>query len=231
MRSLAGRHTLVVLLAAAGGVGCSRAAQDPRGASSAGQPATVTAGAGLPREKLTRPDRERWRAVLGWPEACESAYQSSQASDDPGLQFHPLAPGISLVQVLCAAGSYQPSWVYLRFDERASPPAIDLLRFPAYETEDGTTVAAVERSEVWGEPSWSAATQELSLLNIVRQTGDCGIWTRYRLSADEAAAGPLVVEARALLPCPARPADPAVSIEGQPPPGWTPIVRTAAKAP
>jgi hypothetical protein len=75
-------------------------------------------------------DRDLWRSVLAWPASCEEAFQTSRASDDGGLAFHELAPGLSVVEVLCAAGSYQPSHVYVRFDERGSSREATLLSFP-----------------------------------------------------------------------------------------------------
>ena len=215
------RQLLLLMVLAGAGAACSRAPEDSR---------AVPAAAPLPRANLTRLDRERWRAVLAWPDACESAFQTSHAADDPGLTFTTLTPGVAIVQVLCAAGAYQPSWVYVQLDERRVPPSASVLRFPVYETEDGTAITSTEQSEVWGEPTWSAAARELSVLNIVRQTGDCGIWTRYRLPSDDTATRPVVVEARALLPCPARPRERAVSADGQPPLDWTPIAPPVPKA-
>lgn len=172
---------------------------------------------------LSRTDRERWRQIAAWPEECESAFQASVASSDAGLVFHELADGRFLLQVLCAAGAYQPSHVFLSLDERAAPPVAALLKLPIYQSEDGRSIARTMEAEIFGEPTWLPDSRELTILSLARQTGDCGVWTKYRFTAQDDAVRPAVVEARALLPCPARLRDRAVSIQGQPPNGWKPI--------
>lgn len=175
---------------------------------------------GLPRAgAIGVSDRARWRPVLQWPESCEEAFQASRAGEDGGMAFHTLGPGLWTVEVLCAAGSYQPSHVFLRFDERGSSPMATLLEFPVYESEDGQRVTQRMESELFGETTFSADGRTLSLLSLARQLGDCGTWTRYRVSTER----PKLVAAAARLPCGAAPGDAVDWKEGAAPPGWRPL--------
>jgi hypothetical protein len=176
----------------------------------------------LPRSNLSLSDRARWRSILKWPDDCETAFQSSHAGSDPGLIFHEVAPQLTIVAILCAAGSYQSSATMVRLDERGSAPAAATLRFPVYETADGATVTNTESAEIWGEIAIDSAPPVVTVLNLARQTADCGIWTRY----DIAGANPVVTEARARLPCPER-ARPAIRSDPHHPPiGWRRIRNT-----
>ena len=177
-------------------------------------------GLNLPprRAELTLDDRAAWKAALDWPADCEDAFQASRVSDDAGLVFHQLAANISLVEVLCALGSYQPSSVFIMLDERAAPRA-EALTFRAYRSEDGETVERFDTSELWGEPTVLSSQQELTMLNLSRQIGDCGIWTRYSLRDGT----PRVLDVRGQLPCPSTPGRRAISESGGPPAEWKEI--------
>jgi hypothetical protein len=170
----------------------------------------------LPRVNLTLSDRAAWREILKWPEDCETAFEQSRPSDDPGLGFHRLADGLSLVEVLCAAGAYQPSFRYFRLDESPPRPTARALSLPTYESADGTTLARALTTEVWGEPVFLPKTRQLIILSLARQTGDCGTWARYAFPAGE----PRLEEMRARYPCPEPPEEPVQTATRQPPPGW-----------
>src|SRR5688572_21512037 len=71
-------------------------------------------------------DRAAWRTALGWPDSCEQAFASTHAGEDGGLAINVVAPGVSLVEVLCAAGAYQPSHVYVRYNEQGASPIATL---------------------------------------------------------------------------------------------------------
>lgn len=167
-------------------------------------------------DPLTVADRQAWRAVLGWPDSCEEAFQMSRASDDGGLTFHAVSAGVSTVAILCAAGSYQPSHLFLRFDERGSSPEARLLEFPVPQSEDGRTVTRATETELAGEVVFSPDGHMLSVLSLARQLGDCGIWSRYAVATDH----PKLTAAAAKLPCPATPGDPAAPVNGEAPGGW-----------
>lgn len=176
--------------------------------------------AGLKRSgPLTVADRGAWRPVLKWPESCEESFQMSRASDDGGLAFHELDAGISTVEVLCAAGAYQPSHVFLRFDERGSSPDITVIEFPVLQSEDGRTITQSTETELYGETAFSADGRGLSILSVARQIGDCGIWTRYTMGADR----PRLSAAAARLPCPTAPGTAADWSGGNAPTGWRPL--------
>jgi hypothetical protein len=173
----------------------------------------------LPRSDLTLKDRSEWRALLKWPDSCEEAFQRSRAGDDGGLEFSRLPDGISLVSVLCASGSYQPSLVYIRLDDRQTPPDARVLRFPTYQSPDGTTLERVETAEIWGEPTIFAKEHRMAVLNLSRQTGDCGIWSRYDIGQPT----PQLEGSWARLPCPSHPGPRAIPKADNPPRGWTKV--------
>lgn len=176
--------------------------------------------AGLRREPpLTVDDRARWKPVLRWPDACEEAFQASHAGDDGGIAFHRLAPGLATVSIVCAAGSYQPSQVFLRLDERGSSPIASVLAFPVYRSDDGVHVEETRDAEIAGEAVFSPDGREVSVLALSRQIGDCGIWTRYAIGSEQ----PRITAAAARLPCPEAPGDPAEATPGHAPSGWAPI--------
>jgi hypothetical protein len=171
------------------------------------------------RENLSLSDRANWRRILKWPDECESAFQASHAGDDPGVVFHQLGAQLSVVEVLCAAGSYQASSTFVRLDERRPEPEATVLRFPVYESGKGAAFKTAEATEIWGEISIDGAKAVMTVLNLARQTGDCGIWTRYDIRGN----APVVVDAQARLPCPTRARPPVRLDSGRPPIGWRAI--------
>ena len=170
----------------------------------------------LPRANLTVRDRTDWRHVLKWDETCEKEFQSSRVAEDGGLVFHQIVPGVSLVEVLCSAGAYQPSFVIVRLDERSQTPVADVLSFLTYESTDGSSLEPAQQVEMTGEPSLLLEQRELTVLNVFRQTRDCGIWTRYGIRDG----APQLKEVRVRLPCPAGAGVPVSSEPGRPPRGW-----------
>lgn len=168
---------------------------------------------------LSLEDRAAWRAALNWPASCEDAFESSRASEDGGLVIHAFAPHVSLVEVLCASGTYQPSHVYVRYDEQGPSPLVTLLEFPVFLSADEATPETSLETEIWGESSLSSDGRTLSVLAFSRQMADCGVWSRYAIDA----ARPRLVAAAAQLPCPATPGPPAESSDGDAPRGWRPL--------
>lgn len=164
-------------------------------------------------------DREQWRRVLDWPSSCEESFQSTRAAEDGGLAIGELAAGLSIVEVLCAAGSYQLSHTYVRFDERGSSRVATTLQFPVYESADAATLTVAQGTELFGDVTLSLERRELSVLALSRQLADCGIWTRYDVATER----PQLVAAASLLPCPSTPGSPAESVAGDAPRGWRPI--------
>lgn len=177
----------------------------------------------LPALRRTPPfslaDREAWRRVLDWPASCEESFQSTRASDDGGLSVEELARGLSLVEVLCAAGAYQPSHAYVRLDERGSSRVPTTLQFPVYESTDASTLTVEPQTELVGTATLSVERRELTVLALSRQLADCGIWSRYDIATER----PALVAAAVRLPCPSTPGSPAESEAGDAPRGWRPI--------
>jgi hypothetical protein len=167
-------------------------------------------------------DRAAWRAALDWPASCEQAFEASRAGQDGGLVIHALAPGVSLVEVLCAAGAYQPSHVYFRYDEQVTPPIATLLEFPVFLSADETTPEVSLETEIWGESTLSSDGRSLSVLTFSRQMADCGVWSRYAIDTGQ----PRLLAATAQLPCPATPGPPAESSAGDAPREWRPLAKS-----
>jgi hypothetical protein len=170
----------------------------------------------LRKQDLRVEDRAAWRKVLGWTDDCEQAFEISYAGKGVGIEFHALRDGMTLVAVLCAAGAYQPSFMYYLLDESSPNAVASLLNFPTYESPDGRFLIHARHVELWGEPSLLHNERELTVLSLARQTGDCGTWARYGFTRRE-------VELRefwARLPCPAEIEPPADPKPGEPPEGW-----------
>lgn len=193
-------------------VGCGRPADE---APAAPPPATLA----LARMNVSLEGRAAWRQHLRWPDACEESFRASQAGADGGLTFTSLGDGVSLVEVICAAGSYQPSVVRLRLVE--SPGGLESmpLTFPVYTSPDGRQLTLTRETEVWGTSVVHGTERTLAVLALARQTGDCGVWTRYSVADAE----PRIIVAAARLNCPTPEADPVSLSPTEPPRGWEPI--------
>jgi hypothetical protein len=216
---------LVMAVLGAVTAGCGRRATTTEAPEQAAQPAGTTAGApsGPPVERVP-PERTNirlnqraaWRGLLAWSDDCEDAFQATHVGEDGGVAVHTLSGNVSLVEVLCASGAYQPSHVVFRLDERSAAPKAMLLTFDSFVSEDGTALTRSQATEIWGETSLRDGATELTVLAVARQTADCGVWTRYDVSGD----APQLIEVRSGLPCPARAAAPAIAQGSDPPPGW-----------
>ena len=176
----------------------------------------------LPRDGITTAQRVQWRDHLRWPDDCEDAFRASASGGDYGgvLVFR-LAGGASLVEVTCAAGSYQPSALRYKLVEDRTGTHVVALVFPVYGTDDGEQPTLSEAAEVWGEAAVDVTTGEIAILSLGRQTADCGVWARYSLAGDQ----PGLVAAAARVRCPESPGPPARLSASSPPPGWAPIPR------
>ena len=165
-------------------------------------------------------DRAAWRQVVQWPADCEDAFQASHVGDDGGLTLAELTLHLTLVDVLCAAGAYQPSHVFLRLDERGSSRVVSVLEFTRFDSDDGRTVAlSAPQNELWGEAYVAVDRRELSVLSLSRQLGDCGVWHKWAIGTEQ----PRLIAAASRLPCPSRPDTAAQMIAGDAPSGWRPM--------
>lgn len=215
---------LILAVLAVSTLGCARLADPGDGrsedAGSSVRPAAVAPSSeSSARAALTRADRDAWRARLRWPDDCEQAFEATDASGDAGLTVHALTDGSMLVEVRCAAGAYQPSSLFIRVDGTRSPPAATVLTFATYGSPDGETIERADSTELWGEPAFLPQHQQLTLLSLARQTGDCGTWTEYTLADGM----PMFVALYARLPCPSTPEAPVNPAPGRPPEGWKAI--------
>jgi hypothetical protein len=176
----------------------------------------------LPREGITVAQRDQWRAELMWPDQCEDAFQTSHAGQAGGIRVVRMSATASVVEVTCAAGSYQPSALRFRVTEDGANARSVLLSFPVYSSDDGLRLRLSRETEVWGESVITPAVAEIAILSLARQTADCGVWARYSLATDQ----PRLLAAAARVRCPATQGRPATLSAAGPPPGWVGIPRT-----
>ena len=124
--------------------------------------------------------------------------------------MYTLGKSDALARVLCAVGSYQPSFLLYRLkDKQAS-----LLQLETYTTDDGEHLQLSAQTELWGEVFVNTRTRSMNLLNAARQTLDCGTWAEYSITQDAVRLQTLYSK----LPCATEIASP-VSPDAIAPPG------------
>jgi hypothetical protein len=167
-------------------------------------------------QPLTKPtNRSDWRNLLGWNDDCEQSFSQTQAGVYSGIESYPLGDADELVIVMCAAGSYQPSFLLFRLKQQI--PSV--LSLETYLTGDGETLYRSQETEFWGDPAFDTNTKELVILNASRQTKDCGTWAKYSFTSDMAKLKEFLVK----LPCPNKINEPVNLEPAIPPKGWKPI--------
>ena len=226
-----GQGMAVALMLAVAGGGCQQRSTTfdaDRGSADASDRAGATAPetrprdvSALPRDAITADGRGAWRTQLMWSGDCEDAFRASHAGDAGGVRVVRVGSAVSLVEVTCAAGSYQPSAIRFKLTEDGAGAHSMPLSFPIYVSEDGRELRLSRETEVWGESVVTPEAGEIAILSLGRQTGDCGVWARYSLADDQ----PRLLAAAARLQCPSTPGPP-VSVSGSgPPAGWDAIPR------
>lgn len=213
----------VGLVLAAAVAGCQRRGADSSSTISDPDPKAPPTRdvASLPRDSVTIAERAEWRTRLLWPDGCEDAFRASHAGEAGGMLFVGLGPGVSLVEVTCAAGSYQPSAMRFKLTEEGGVARSTPLSFPVYTSEDGRDLTLSQSQEVWGDSAVNGAAAEIVVLSLARQTADCGVWARYSLAGDQ----PRLLAAAARVRCPAKPGVPVRISWSGPPSGWAAIAR------
>lgn len=181
----------------------------------------LTALAASARQTLAA-ERARLRAVLGWPQTCEDAYQElvspkgrDMALPTTGVTSYPLGDGRKLFLVQCDLFAYQASFTALLQDRPDGPGR--LLSFPTFERDGGATTRRME-TELVGNPVFDPAAGTLTLFTKARGLGDCGALTVY---AFPARGGPTVVSTR-VRECTDTP-------RSAPPPERWPLVKIPAR--
>lgn len=160
-----------------------------------------------------------WRKKLTWNNDCEESFSVSYVGPESGIEVYTLQNDLELVSVLCSAGAYQPSFLYYIVDKEAGSEKVIPLKFTYYESADGQTLQSHPQSELWGEPIVDVSRGQLSILNLARQSGDCGSWAVYALHRRHAE----LLELWARFPCPEIIEARAESRNGKPPAGWIKI--------
>ncbi len=159
-------------------------------------------------------NRVGWRALLMWNDDCEQAFLSTQATGYSGVETYALAKDDTLVIVMCAVASYQPSFLLYRLQAFTAQP----LTLTTYLSSDGETLQRERQNELWGEPVFFKDTGKLIIFTAARQTKDCGTWAQYGFTAESATLEKLHYR----LPCPAVPVEPLTVNPVIPPAHWNP---------
>ncbi|HSQ40257.1 MAG TPA: DUF1176 domain-containing protein, partial [Anaerolineales bacterium] len=133
---------------------------------------------------VTYAERPAWRALLGWPDACEEGFElhARQADDEGGIVIYPLDDRHYLILVTCTLGPY---WVEERvywLDASASPPAALSLAVPELIQDDAPEQGLHEVDVLHGAfPTYHPDTQTLTNLHAYRGLKDCGVFYKYHL--------------------------------------------------
>ena len=198
-RRLAGALALALALAMAA---CSTRPDASSTADSGGVTATTSAEpAATPAASVPVHERDRraWRTALGWSAECEEGF-AVLPDRGTGVELFPLPDGRQLVQVACAPGAYQGSFVYFRVDGAGAPTGPAPLAFPDYADsgENGPGRLQPERTvEMYGLPTFLPADTRLRVLRRFRGLGDCGLLLTY----DVTTPAPTLLELRGKLAC------------------------------
>lgn len=139
-------------------------------------------------------------ATLAVPGECAEAQAVTYGSEPPAPDVARLPDGSRVVQVQCAPGAYQGTYVFFRVP--AVTPAADVapLVFPDVEARgDGSDAHVVSEmgTEIVGLPTLDAATGRLTVWRKFRGPGDCGVVATF----DVAATPPALVALRGQLTC------------------------------
>ncbi len=170
-------------------------------------------------EAHSKETRSHWRKRLAWNDDCEESFSASYVGLESGIEVYALQGGLEIVSVLCSAGAYQPSFLYFIVDESTGLEKVNPLTFSFYESADGQTMQSHPQTELRGEPLIDTARGQLSILNLARQSGDCGSWSVYAIQREYAE----LLELWARFPCPVKIEAHAEQQVGKPPEGWVKI--------
>lgn len=160
--------------------------------------------------------RSNWRKRLGWDQSCEDGFLASYAGLESGVEVQALTDHSNLVSVLCSAGAYQPSFLYFFIHNNDHQSEARLIEFPIYTADGGSHTNLKIETEIWGESLYDSERGELNILNVARQTRDCGSWAVYNIDGGSAE----LLELWTRYPCPSDIETPAEQKIGLPPPGW-----------
>jgi hypothetical protein len=156
----------------------------------------------LPKGHLTLADRKAWRAVLGWPDDCEEAHDSTAISGIAAMDFHLMEDGTYVVEVTCTTGAYQGYGRFYSLDERGTERRNAPITFGTVSSPDRKLVA-LDTQEPPGLWTWGVH-DSLTIHDRFRGVGDCGTFTRFVFAWGHARR----VECRAKLACDGKSFDP-----------------------
>jgi hypothetical protein len=165
--------------------------------NNSGRDASTQAKQSSPKTtSLTYEDRKAWRAILQWPDSCETGFDSREGTWS-GLTFWPIGPKGYLIEVQCFLAAYQANNMYAWYDGETQPPSSKFLTFTVYLSEDGKTIAPEEVTELNGLSEFDAKQRELQVTTKSRGLGDCGSFARYEIQNGAA----ILKEFRAKFQC------------------------------
>jgi hypothetical protein len=139
------------------------------------------------KENLTFEDRQAWQKILNWPEPCGHDPEDLAGlppENSSGLRFWQLEPKKYLVEVTCMTSAYNNLVLFIFYDETTSPPSSQVVSFEEYD-QLAKTIRAPSEPELLGYTEVHPQTKELTLWGRARGLGDCGMWFKYRITANK----------------------------------------------
>jgi len=135
-------------------------------------------GAHAARSSAAGRSRAAWRRVIGWPASCESGWRESGLGG-PGVTVVAVA-GEELAIVECYFGAYQGTQLlYVLKDGRKLAGPLTAL---TYDIQAGGRLTPTVATQILGLLSFNPHTRSLTVFDLLRGLGDCGLYSTFHLS-------------------------------------------------
>lgn len=127
---------------------------------------------------FTLAERKELQKILNWPKSCDEIaenFSDKQHSKDSRIIKYNLSDTTFLLQIGCAIGAYQESFVYYFIDDKKE--TFNLIQFKTVEIEANNKVRIHKTTEVAGIPTFQGG--KLTLFEKGRGAGGCGSEITY----------------------------------------------------
>lgn len=125
------------------------------------------------------PSRAAWRRLLEWPASCESGWRES-ALGGTGVTIAAVG-GEQLAIVECYFGAYQGTQLLylLKGGRKIAGPLTAL----TYDIQAGGKLTPAVETQILGLLTFHPRTRTLTVFDLLRGLGDCGLYSTFHLSA------------------------------------------------
>lgn len=149
----------------------------------------------LKKTNLKAKDRMAWYKELQWEELYMLHPFADEAdNDDAGMEFYQLSEYQYLIEIFCAPGAYNPTYIYYFYDEsKPRRKRGKRLVFPHFEVEEDGSLVGYLENEVTALPTFNRQTKILEIYAKSRGAGGCGQLVHFKFVQGK----PVVVRARA----------------------------------